>query len=97
MENSIELKNVTKGYKSFALKNVSFSVPQGTVMGFIGENGAGKSTTIKAILGLIKIDEGEVTILGENSSDISAETKEKIGVVFVGHYVSLLFYDCIIT
>lgn len=84
MENSIELKNVSKGYNSFALKNVSFAVPQGTVMGFIGENGAGKSTTIKAILGLIKTDSGEVTILGENSADISAETKEKIGVVFDG-------------
>ena len=84
MENSIELKNVSKGYNSFVLKNVSFAVPQGTVMGFIGENGAGKSTTIKAILGLIKTDSGEVTILGENSADISPETKEKIGVVFDG-------------
>ena len=82
MENCIELKNITRSYNKFALKNVSFSVPTGSVMGFIGENGAGKSTTIKALLGLIRPDSGSITVLGEDAGNLSPETKEKIGVVF---------------
>lgn len=82
MENCIELKNVTRSYNKFALKNVSFAVPTGSVMGFIGENGAGKSTTIKALLGLIRPDSGSITVLGEDAGNLSPETKEKIGVVF---------------
>lgn len=82
MENCIELKNVTRKYNKFALNNVSFTVPTGSVMGFIGENGAGKSTTIKALLGLIRPDSGSITVLGEDAQSLSPETKEKIGVVF---------------
>lgn len=82
MENSIEIKNLTVRYPKFTLENVSLTIPCGTVMGLIGENGAGKSTTIKAILGLIKVGDGSVTVLGENSSKLSNETKEQIGVVF---------------
>lgn len=84
MENCIELKNVTRVYPQFKLDNISFSVPCGTVMGFIGENGAGKSTTIRAILGLLKKGEGSITVLGEDANSLSSETKEKIGVVFDG-------------
>lgn len=84
MENSIELKNVTRVYPQFKLDNVSFSLPCGTVMGFIGENGAGKSTTIRAILGLLKKGEGTITVLGEDANALSPETKERIGVVFDG-------------
>lgn len=84
MENCIEIKGINKKYAQFELKDVSFSVPCGTVMGFIGENGAGKSTTIKAILGLMKPDSGEITVLGEDSQNLSKELKEKIGVVFDG-------------
>ncbi len=82
MENVIEIKGLTKHYKGFSLDNVDLAVPKGTVMGFIGENGAGKSTTINAILGLYKRDGGTVTVLGEDSEKMSPETKEKIGVVF---------------
>ncbi len=82
MENIIEIKGLSKQYKKFTLDNVNLVVPQGTVMGFIGENGAGKSTTIKAILGLYKRDAGEVKVFGEDSEKLSNETKEKIGVVF---------------
>lgn len=84
MENCIEVKGITKKYPRFSLKDVSFSVPCGSVVGFIGENGAGKSTSIKAILGLVKPDGGEITVLGEDSRKLTAETKEKIGVVFDG-------------
>lgn len=84
MENCIEIKGIGKKYAQFTLEDVSFTVPCGTVMGFIGENGAGKSTTIKAILGLMKPDSGEITVLGEDSRQLSREAKEKIGVVFDG-------------
>lgn len=82
MENSIEIKNLTCRYPKFTLENINLTVPRGTVMGLIGENGAGKSTTIKAILGLLKPESGTVTVLGENSTALSAEVKEQIGVVF---------------
>ncbi len=52
--NAIEIHDLHKSFVGFSLKDVSFSVPQGTVMGFVGENGAGKSTTIKCILNLLK-------------------------------------------
>ena len=58
-ENAISVKNLTKQYDGFKLDNVSFQIPMGTIVGFVGENGAGKSTTIRAALGLIPIEEGE--------------------------------------
>lgn len=84
MENCIEVKNITRHYPQFSLDDVSFNVPCGSVVGFIGENGAGKSTTIKAILGLLKDGDGSITVLGEDARNLSPETKEKIGVVFDG-------------
>lgn len=82
MDNCIEIKNLSRKYSKFALKDVSFTVPTGSVMGFIGENGAGKSTTIKALLGLIRADSGSISVLGEDAKKLSPATKEKIGVVF---------------
>ncbi len=57
----LQVENLTKQYADFKLDHVSFSVPKGTIMGLIGENGAGKSTTINAILDLIHKDDGTVT------------------------------------
>ena len=82
MENVIEISGLNKKYQKFALDNVTLNVPTGSVMGFIGANGAGKSTTIKAILGLYKRDGGTVKVFGEDSEKMSNETREKIGVVF---------------
>ncbi len=82
MENSIEIKGLTCRFPKFTLESVDLTVPCGMVMGLIGENGAGKSTTIKAILGLLKPESGSVTVLGEDSGSLSRETKEQIGVVF---------------
>lgn len=81
MENAISVKGLTKTYSDFKLDDVSFDLPKGSIMGFIGENGSGKTTTIKAILNLINIDSGEITILGNGSTDIPREIKQKIGVV----------------
>ncbi len=76
--NVLELKNVSKNYKTFKLDNVSFEIPQGCVMGVIGENGAGKSTVIKLILDMISRDSGEIEIFG--NSDIQS-AKSQLGVV----------------
>ena len=65
MEYAIRVKGLTKHYKDFTLDNVSFEVPTGSIVGFIGENGAGKSTTIKAILDLIRKDAGTIELLGQ--------------------------------
>lgn len=80
-ENAIEISNMTKSYSGFKLDNVSLTLPKGYVMGLIGENGAGKTTMIKAMQGVVKLDAGKISILG--SSDISKDRalKEKIGVV----------------
>ena len=86
MDNTaLGITGLTKRYRDFALDNVSFSVPYGTVVGFIGENGAGKSTTLKTILGLVKRDAGTVSILGKQEQDIDFITRSKIGVVFDGN------------
>lgn len=89
MENILEVKNLNKKYKNFRLKNVTFSIPKGCIMGFIGENGAGKSTAIKAILNLISIDSGEVKIFGLDNKTHEVEIKNKIGVVFDENHFSV--------
>lgn len=58
MEDNLKVKNLTKRYDSFTLDHVSFSVPKGSIVGVIGENGAGKITTINAILDIVKKDDG---------------------------------------
>ena len=83
MDTLLKVVNLTKRYTSFQLDHVSFSIPKGTIMGLIGENGAGKSTTINAILDLIHKDEGKVTFWGQELSS-SKQLKEDIGVVFGG-------------
>lgn len=82
MEHILEVKNLSKRYTDFQLKDISFSLPKGSIMGLIGENGAGKSTIIDAILGLIKKDGGTVSVLGKQ--DICKETSDQLGVVFDG-------------
>ena len=78
----IELKNVTKDYGDFKLDNITFSVPEGSICGFIGQNGSGKTTTINLILDIIKKNSGEISVFGENIDKDSAKLRENIGVVF---------------
>lgn len=82
--NRLEVHNLKKNYPSFTLNGVSFEVPQGAIMGFIGRNGAGKSTTLKSILGLVHADGGTVLYDGRDVSKEEAYFKENIGVAFGG-------------
>ena len=82
----IKASGLTKHYDGFSLQGVTFAVAEGEVVGFVGKNGAGKSTTIKALLGLIKLDGGAGSVLGHDSATLShpegARIKEQVGVVF---------------
>ncbi|BAD66061.1 ABC transporter ATP-binding protein [Shouchella clausii] len=80
----LEVDNLRKQYSdsAFALKGVSFSIPYGSIVGFIGENGAGKSTTMGSILGTLQKDSGTIHIFGEEMAPDKLHLKENIGVVF---------------
>ena len=80
--NAIELNSVTKRYDGFQLDKVSFTLPRGAILGLVGENGAGKSTTIKLIMNAIRRDGGAIRVLGEdNTSEAFRAVKEDIGIV----------------
>ncbi len=79
--NALEIKNLTKSFAGFKLDRLSLTLPCGCIMGLIGENGAGKSTTIKLILDMLHKDSGTITILGKDNRDDLRLTKEDIGVV----------------
>ena len=79
--NALELRGLTKHYKDFTLGPLDLTLPGGTICGLIGENGAGKSTTIRLILDMVQRDGGTVTILGRDSRTASVRTKEDVGVV----------------
>ena len=64
--NILEVEGLCKTYPAFQLRDVSFAVAPGTIMGFIGRNGAGKSTTIKSMLNLVHPDSGRVTMFGQD-------------------------------
>ena len=79
--NALELSHVSKRYKDFELNDLSLTLPGGCILGLIGENGAGKSTTIKLILEIIRKDSGTIRVLGHDMETEGALVKEDIGVV----------------
>ena len=79
--NAIEVRGLTKLYGGFKLDRVSFTLPSGCIMGLIGENGAGKSTTIRLLLGLARRSGGEVRVLGADPETAEPEFREELGVV----------------
>ena len=79
MKNAIEIHGLCKSYSDFALKDVSFTLPGGSIMGLIGENGAGKTTIIKCILNAVRPDGGEIRLMGRSNLDPSS--REQVGVV----------------
>ena len=80
----LEVKDLEKEYSSFSLKNVSFQIPSGKIVGLIGVNGAGKTTILKALLNLIPIDQGEVEMFETIFLENELSCKQKIGVVLGG-------------
>ena len=82
--NALEIEGLRKCYPGFTLQDVSFTLRQGTIMGLIGKNGAGKTTILKSILNLIPTDGGRVEILGMPSPERELECKAKLGVVLGG-------------
>lgn len=78
---AIEIKDLVKEFDGFKLGPINLNVPRGTIVGYIGQNGAGKSTTIKLLLGLLKKDSGDITLLEESNLD-SIVLKDRVGLVF---------------
>ncbi len=87
--NALEVRNLSKSYGDFSLKNINFNIEKGTVMGLIGANGAGKTTLIKCILDMISYT-GDIRILG---SEINKEVKDKLGIliedVFISNFINV--------
>ena len=79
--NAIEIKDLCKTYSGFSLDHVNLTLPCGCIMGLVGENGAGKSTTIRLILDMIARDNGTITLLGKDNRENIRLLKEDIGVV----------------
>ena len=77
----VQLDHVIKKYGSFTLE-LNMQIPENRIIGLIGANGAGKSTTFKLMIGLIRPDQGNAEVFGRNAADLGAEEKQKIGVVF---------------
>lgn len=82
VETILEIKNLSKDYVGFKLDNVSFNLKKGYIMGFIGPNGSGKTTTIKLIMNLIKRTSGEIKVFGLDNLEDEKEVKYKIGFVY---------------
>ena len=81
-ENAIEISGVTKRYEGFTRDNISFDVSRGSIMGFIGQNDAGKTTTIRSLLNITNIDEGEIRLLGLDHLSGEFEIKKRLAMVF---------------
>lgn len=78
---AVQFQGVSKHYPHFRLDDVSFSVPTGTISGFLGANGAGKSTALRILMGLVRQDQGSVTVLGQSIPAASVNAKRDIGYV----------------
>lgn len=81
MESALEIRGLCKAYPGFRLHDVSLSLPRGYIMGLVGPNGSGKTTTIRLLMGLARRDAGEITILGRELAGREAGLRERIGFV----------------
>jgi ABC-2 type transport system ATP-binding protein len=82
METVLKLTNVSKSFKDFELKNISFSLEPGYIMGFIGPNGAGKTTTIKLIMNLLRLNYGQIEVFGQDHVSFEKSIKDRIGFIY---------------
>lgn len=81
-ENAVEIKGLTKKFDGFTLDNIDLTVAKGSIMGFIGQNGAGKSTTINCLLNIMTPTSGEIKLLGLDNRKDELEIKENIAAIF---------------
>ena len=88
MNDYLEVRNLSKSFEGFQLHDITFTLPKGYIMGLIGPNGSGKTTTIKLILNMLKRTGGEVKILGFDNITQEQEAKRNLGVVFDSNYFS---------
>lgn len=86
MNNYLEVRNLSKSFEGFQLHDITFSLPKGYIMGLIGPNGSGKTTTIKLLLNMLKRTSGEVKILGFDNIADEQDAKKNLGVVFDSNY-----------
>jgi len=89
MENVVEFKGVSKHFKDFSIEDINLQIKQGYVTGFIGANGAGKSTTMKLMMNLLKANAGDINVFGLDYASNEKEIKERMGFV----YDSNVFYE----
>jgi ABC-2 type transport system ATP-binding protein len=85
----LELRGVCKSYEGFSLRDISFTLPRGYIMGLIGPNGAGKTTLVKSILDLVRPEDGQVRVFGLDPREHGAEIRSRIGFV----HESPTFYE----
>ncbi len=88
MEYNLEIINLTKNYQDFHLEQINIKLPKGKIIGLIGENGSGKTTTIKSILNLMAYDKGSIKIFGKDSRFLTKKEREEIGVVLDDSFFS---------
>jgi len=79
--NALEIKKLNKTFKEFSIKNIDLELPKGYILGYIGQNGAGKTSTIKLIMNQLKKDSGEIKVFGKEYEDDEVEYKDMIGFI----------------
>lgn len=79
--NAIEVEHVSKHFEKFSLQDISFTLPKGYIMGYVGQNGAGKTTSINLIMGLYKLDEGSIRVSGRSMQEDPVQVKTSIGYI----------------
>ncbi|KAA9300756.1 MULTISPECIES: ABC transporter ATP-binding protein [Aerococcus] len=89
MTDAIKLSNVSKRWDDFAIEDMNLQIPKGYITGFIGPNGAGKSTTIQLIMDLVKLDRGQIELLGRDHQQAGKSARDRIGFV----YAENVFYE----
>ena len=88
MEYNLEVIDLTKNYQDFNLKQINIKLPKSKIIGLIGANGSGKTTTIKAILNLMAYDKGSIKIFGKDSRSLTKKEREQIGIVLDDSFFS---------
>ena len=77
----LEVRKATKAYEGFTLRDVSFQLPRGYIMGLIGHNGAGKTTLLNSVLNLVRLDDGEIRVFGLDHRENEVAVRSRIGFV----------------